>query len=152
VDHPIASVNQEFNALFIEGNSLGEIMLYGKGAGGMATGSAVMTDVMEVFINGRKYVGSCKEKNMPVNNIGLSPYYVRMEVLDSPGVLGQIAMIFGDYGISLDSVVQRARGLEIAPLVFITHDVVRDKLNRALREIEGKDYVVKIQSIIKVVR
>ncbi|OPL09736.1 MAG: hypothetical protein AVO33_00175 [delta proteobacterium ML8_F1] len=152
VDHPVASVNQEFNALFVEGNSLGEIMLYGKGAGGMPTGSAVMTDVMEILINGRKTIGSCKEKKMPIKNIGLSPYYVRMEVLDSPGVLGQIAMIFGEQGISLDSVVQRAKGSEVAPLVFITHDVKRECLDRALEEIEAREYVLKIQSILKVVR
>ncbi|MBN2260531.1 MAG: homoserine dehydrogenase [Clostridiales bacterium] len=152
IDHPIASVNNEYNALYIEGNSVGEIMLYGKGAGAMPTGSAVLSDVVDIVVKKSDYIGSCMAQNIVVKNIGFSAYYVRMEVLDLPGVLGQIAVAFGDYGISLDSVVQRARGGQFAPLVFITHDVERMKLNDALRTIASKEYVNEIQSIIKVVK
>jgi len=152
IDHPVASVNYEYNALFIEGNSVGEIMLLGKGAGAMPTGSAVLADVIDIIKKKKDYMGYDKAKNIIVKNIGLSAYYVRMEVLDKPGVLGKIAVAFGDYGISLDSVVQRARGGRVAPLVFITHEIERAKLNDALNTIENKEYVTEIQSIIKVVK
>ncbi len=152
IDHPIASVNNEYNALFIEGNSIGEVMLFGKGAGAMPTGSAVLADVIDVIKKNKDYMGNNNAKNIIVKNIGLSAYYVRMEVLDMPGVLGKIAVAFGDYGISLDSVVQRARGGRFAPLIFITHEIERMKLNDALKTIENKEYVTEIQSIIKVVK
>ncbi len=152
IDHPVASVNNEYNALFIEGNSVGEIMLYGKGAGAMPTGSAVLSDAIDIIKKKKDYMGHVKAENIIVKNIGLSAYYVRMEVLDKPGVLGKIAVAFGDYGISLDSVVQRARGGRVAPLVFITHEIERAKLNDALNTIENKEYVTEIQSIIKVVK
>ncbi|MEA3424421.1 MAG: homoserine dehydrogenase [Bacillota bacterium] len=152
VDHPIASVNNEYNALFIEGNSIGDVMLLGKGAGAMPTGSAVLSDVIDVIKKNKDYMGKKNAKNIIVKNIGLSAYYVRMEVLDMPGVLGKVAVAFGDFGISLDSVVQRARGGRFAPLIFITHEIERMKLNDALKTIENKDYVTEIQSIIKVVK
>jgi homoserine dehydrogenase len=151
VDHPIASVNNEFNALFVEGNVVGEIMLYGKGAGAMPTGSAVLSDLMDIIIKGRAYIGSNEVLDIPVDNIGKSAYYIRMEVKDQPGVLGKIAVAFGHHGISLDSVVQRAKGEKFAPLVFITHEIERKHLNDALEQIKSSDYVKRIQSIIKVV-
>jgi len=151
VEHPIASVNYEFNALFIEGNVVGEIMLYGKGAGSMPTGSAVLTDVIDITRKKNDYIGTCSAKDIVVNNIGRSAYYVRMEVVDLPGVLGKIAVSFGEQGVSLDSVVQRARGGKHAPLVFITHEIDRATLNAVLESIQKNNYVLEVMSIIRVV-
>lgn len=151
IDHPIASVNNEFNALYIEGNAVGELMFYGKGAGAMPTGSAVLGDVIEVVNKQVDYIGNSEIRPLKVDNIGRSPYYVRMEVLDSPGVLGKIAVSFGEQGISLDSVVQRAKGSQYAPLVFITHVINRKQLDDALKVIQNNNYVKEISTIIKVV-
>jgi homoserine dehydrogenase len=151
IDHPIASVNNEFNALFIEGNAVGEVMLYGKGAGALPTGSAVLADLIDLIKKGHDYIGSYRMDHIPVNNIGKSPYYVRMEVVDRPGVLGKIAVAFGEQGISLDSVVQRAKTGKFAPLVFITHEIERKALNQALEAIQSDGDVREILSIIKVV-
>lgn len=151
IDHPIASVNNEYNALFVEGNAVGEVMLYGKGAGAMPTGSAVLADLMDVIKKEKDYIGSYRVDHIPVNNIGKSAYYVRMEVVDRPGVLGKIAVAFGKKGISLDSVVQRAKTGVYAPLVFITHEIARGTLDEALEAIQKDGDVQEILSIIKVV-
>ncbi|WIF93960.1 homoserine dehydrogenase [Caminicella sporogenes] len=152
--HPLASVNNEFNALFIRGNAVGEVMLYGKGAGSMPTGSAVLGDVLSIIkaieADGIKNSNNNITSKLVVNNIGQSKYYVRLEVVDEPGVLGKIAINFGKYGVSLESVVQRARGEKTVPLVFITHETDREKLDKALEEISSFSVVDKIASILKV--
>lgn len=151
-DHPIAAVNNEYNALFVEGNSVGEIMLYGKGAGAMPTGSAVLSDLIDIVVKGKEYIKVNDFENIKINNIGESPYYVRLEVLDKPGVFGSVAMTFGEYNISLDSVVQRARGDMYAPIIFITHEIDRKSLNNALDEIKAMEFVKDVKSIIKVIK
>lgn len=153
--HPLAAVNNEFNALFVRGNAVGELMLYGKGAGSMPTGSAVMGDILEVSkIIDTTYQSSsiaASNKNS-LNTIGegISQYYVRVQVIDKPGVLGKIASTFGQYGVSLASVVQRARGEASVPLVFITHEVERQQLDNALKEIQSNHMVDSIASILRV--
>jgi len=153
--HPLASVSNEFNALFIRGNAVGELMLYGKGAGSLPTGSAVVGDILdvvkhiqnsgktgsEIITNGRKF---------NVIGEGRGAYYVRLQVIDKPGVLGKITTTFGKYGISLASVVQQGKGERVVPLVFITHQVERSKLNEALEEIRDFDIVKEVASILRV--
>jgi homoserine dehydrogenase len=158
-DHPLSSVNNEFNALFVRGNAVGELMLYGKGAGSMPTGSAVLGDVMEIgkrisekpsvsHVNKNEYTSSLVSVGE-----GLSEYYIRFQVKDQPGVLGNIATIMGEYGISLKSVVQRGKpGEKLVPLVFITHEVSRKNLNSALEKIKASDAIDEVASIIKVRR
>jgi len=73
-----------------------------------------------------------------------------LEVIDEPGVLGKIAITFGKHGVSLDSVVQRGRGGRTAPLVFITHEIERSQLDKALEEINSFSVVDQIASILKV--
>ncbi len=158
-NHPLASVNNEFNALYVKGNAVGELMLYGKGAGSMPTGSAVLGDVMEIGkrISEKPSVSHANKNEYKSSLIsvgeGLSEYYIRFQVKDQPGVLGNIATIMGEYGISLKSVVQRGKpGEKLVPLVFITHEVSRKNLNYALEKIEASDAIDKVASIIKVRR
>ncbi len=91
-------------------------MLYGKGAGAMPTGSSVLSDLIAIA----KKTPSMIEQDSAITleNRSLLKYYIRLEVIDEPGVLGKVATLLGDHGISLDSVVQRARGNKVAPLVF----------------------------------
>lgn len=156
-DHPLANVSNEFNALFVKGNAVGELMLYGKGAGSMPTGSAVLGDVLEIA----KRIGE-KPAKAPTNGNGLksslkgigegpSEYYIRFQVNDQPGVLGRIATILGEHGVSLKSVVQRGKpGETSVPLVFITHAVERSSLDGALKQIQAFDMVSAVASILKV--
>ena len=158
-DHPLASVNNEFNALFVKGNAVGELMLYGKGAGSMPTGSAVLGDVMEIGKRiSEKPSVSHANKNGYMSSLesvgeGLSEYYIRFQVKDQPGVLGNIATIMGENGISLKSVVQRGKpGEKSVPLVFITHAVERKNLDKALEEIQKSETINEVASIMKVKR
>ncbi|MDD3839020.1 MAG: homoserine dehydrogenase [Clostridia bacterium] len=153
--HPLASVNDEYNALFIHGNAVGDLMLLGKGAGSMPTGSAVMGDILDISKRmGTSYRSgnlNLVDKN-GLNTIGegKSKYYLRVMVEDKPGQLGKIASTFGKYGISLESVSQRAKGEDLVPLIFITYGVERSILDKALNEILENDIVQKVACILKV--
>lgn len=154
--HPLASVSDEFNALFIKGNAVGEIMLYGKGAGMLPTGSAVTADIAKTVkdINNGVYLKKPVANDMihiEYMGEGKGKYYIRMEAADSPGVLAKIAETFAKYDISLESVVQRGCAKNYIPLVLITHETQREKLDQALDAIIGYGNVVnEIASILKV--
>ncbi|MGI6190208.1 MAG: homoserine dehydrogenase [Clostridiales bacterium] len=158
-NHPLAAVNDEFNALFIKGDAVGEFMMYGKGAGSLPTGSAVMGDIMDIAaalperstnslsrLNG--FDGTSQE--LEINGEGFGEYYIRIEVVDRPGVLGKISTVFGKYGVSIASVVQHGRGEKVVPLILITHRVERKLLDQALEEIKKFDVVDEIASILRV--
>ncbi|KUK72250.1 MAG: Homoserine dehydrogenase [Clostridiales bacterium 38_11] len=151
--HPLATVKNEFNAVLLKGNAVGEVMLYGKGAGAMPTGSAVLGDIIaiakEKFGENKQPIHPSSTKYKIVNK-GYSQYYIRMDVVDKPGVLGYISNIFGKNNISLASVVQRYKHDLVAPLVFITHEVERKNIDDALQEVRTYSNVLKIASIITV--
>lgn len=151
--HPLSTVKNEFNAVFLRGNAVRELMLYGRGAGSLPTGSAVLGDVINVVKNESnvKIVENAKELKCKIANRAYKKYYIRFEVIDKPGVLANIASIFGKNNISLASVVQRQKnGNNTAPLVFITHEVERKNIDAALEEIKKYENVSKIASIIMV--
>ncbi len=153
--HPLAAVSNEFNALYVRGNAVGEVMLYGKGAGMLPTGSAVVSDIVKVIHDitiGHKPVEKKPQEDISINYMGegMGEYYIRMTAADNPGVLGKIANTFAKYGISIESVVQQGGDESYIPLVFITHMVQRENLDSALKEIEAFDIVQEIASIIKV--
>ncbi len=147
-DHPLASVNAEFNALFLKGNALGDLMFYGSGAGSMPTGSAVLGDIIDV-INGHAYP-RVPEISAVLNKSAIKRYYIRLEVVDEPGVLGKVAAIFGEHGISLESVVQRSKVSDVVPLVFITHETAQAKLEATIDELKAYDKVFEVASIMNV--
>ncbi len=151
--HPLSTVKNEFNAVFLKGNAVGELMLYGKGAGSLPTGSAVLNDIMSIVKNEKRIDGkdNIKSDKFKIVNKAYKKYYIRFEVIDKPGVLARIASVFGKNDISLASVVQRQKnGNNTTPLVFITHDVERKNIDNALKEIKNFDSVTQIASIIMV--
>lgn len=155
ITHPLAAVNDEFNALFVKGDAIGELMMYGKGAGSLPTGSAVVGDIMDVscaMMSGFRepYAYRNVREDLYINGEGEGEYYVRLEVVDQPGVLGKISTVLGNYGVSIASVVQRGRGERVVPLVLITHRVERKKLDLALEEIKKFDVVEEVASILRV--
>lgn len=154
--HPLASVNNEFNALFIKGNAVGELMLYGKGAGSMPTGSAVVGDVLEIAkIMGTDFspaisIPQCDDDAYQLIGEGLSKYYIHLCVEDKPGALGLITTAFGNNGISIESVMQRSRGEKFVPVIYILHECTRQQLDKTLESISKDSTVKEIKSILRV--
>jgi homoserine dehydrogenase len=158
-DHPIASVSNEFNAIFVTGNAVEDLMFYGKGAGPLPTGSAVMGDVIEIskaIAKGAAFDHHTESKAVKMLRYvgeGQNKYYVNMMVKDVPGVLGSISTTFGAFGIGVDSVLQLSKDANInreVPLIFILHEVTRARLDEALNKIRSSKFASEIKSIIRV--
>ncbi|RJQ30923.1 MAG: homoserine dehydrogenase [Actinobacteria bacterium] len=156
VSHPLAAVSDVYNAIFVEGDAVGEVMFFGQGAGGKPTASAVVGDIIDIagnIIDGRTGKMKCtcynKKQVMPVGQI-ISSYYLRMKVADKPGVLAKIARVFGDKQVSIGSVIQKGHGGKLADLVFITHQTKEKNLRAALMLINSLDEVSKTNNVIRV--
>lgn len=154
-NHPLASVSNEFNALFIKGNAVGELMLYGKGAGSLPTGSAIIGDVIEIA----KIIGTdfnpCisipeKNQNLQLSGEDSSKYYIHFRLEDKPGALGTITTAFGENGISIETIMQKSRGEQYVPVIFILHECTRQQLDKTLNQIVNYDAVKEIRSILGV--
>lgn len=155
VTHPLAAVNDVFNAVFIRGDAVGDIMHYGRGAGQMPTASAVMGDIIEI---GRNIMHSstgrigctCFENKaiMPINEMK-NQFYIRMDVKDRSGVLAGIAGVFGNNDVSLASVLQKSMSGDMAELIVITHKVNEQNLQDALTVLKGMSIVGRINNVIR---
>lgn len=123
-NHPLAAINGSHNAVFLQGDAIGEIMLMGPGAGGMPTATAVVSDIVSIAsTNEVGFMQSCSCYRSlpfyPAKDVH-SAFFIKMNVEDRSGVLAQIATTFGGHGVSIESMIQRGRGAE-AELVLITH-------------------------------
>jgi homoserine dehydrogenase len=154
--HPLASVHDVFNAIYIKGDAVGETMFYGRGAGGMPTASAVVSDIIDVARNithnaNSRILCTCftQKSFCPVQNTE-SPYYIRLLVSDKPGVLAAIAGAFGAQQVSLHSVIQKRKVNTSSELVLITYQVSDANLRLAINTISGMSVVNKVSSIIRV--
>ncbi len=153
-DHPLAAVRDAFNAVFVEGPHVGELMFYGRGAGGDATATAVVGDLVSVARNlraGTRGVGcTCfhEREVRPMADME-GQYYILTSVEDRPGVLAEIAGVFGRNGVSLKSMWQEGRGDE-AELVFITHRAREGAFQDAVAQIRGLDAVHEVRSVLRV--
>jgi homoserine dehydrogenase len=153
-DHPLASVRDENNAIFVHGDAVGELMFYGKGAGSLPAASAVMGDVIAIsrnVLNGGRMVGcTCfYQKRIKDMKEVISRYFMIFEVPDKPGVLARIAGIFGDNNVSIKSVIQHGMGGG-ARIVLITHAVQEASIQATVRGLEQLEDVNRIASIIRV--
>lgn len=155
--HPLASVNGVYNAIYVVGDAVGETMFFGEGAGSLPAASAVVGDLVEVARNLQTgcppLVGCTCTEHHPVLDIATlrSRYYIRLLVADKPGVLASTAKVFGDHGVSLGSVIQRAaEGTETAELVYVTHSALEADVRSALKEIDSYDTVHELSSMIRV--
>ncbi|HEX2063764.1 MAG TPA: homoserine dehydrogenase [Acidimicrobiales bacterium] len=152
--HPLASVRDSFNAVFIEGHAVGELMLYGRGAGGMPTASAVLGDLIDAAHNLRAG-GSGRTATVgraairPVDDLE-SQYYLNLDVVDRPGVLAAVAAVFGENGVSIRSMEQVGLGDE-ARLVFITHTACERDVQATLHGLRHLDVVDRVGSLLRVV-
>lgn len=155
-EHPLASVNDVYNAIFVRGNAIGEAMFYGRGAGSLPTASAVVADVIDIARDmqmdtfGRIHCTCYAQKSLcPVEETEAS-YYVRLLVDDEPGVLAAIATAFGNQKVSLKSVIQTRRCREKAEIVAITHRVRHKSLEAATVDLRRLAVVSEIRSVIRV--
>ena len=157
-NHPLASVNEAYNAVFVEGDAIGTSMLYGKGAGELPTASAVVGDVIaaaENVVNNTKGISGLRFFNnkvvKPISEITGS-YFLRMMVKDEPMVLAQIAEAFGKNNVSLDSVIQKQiENSGISEIVLITHEVKEQNIQNAMTKFADMDCVDSVVSVIRVI-
>ena len=155
-DHPLASVNDSYNAVFVRGDAVQDTMFYGRGAGELPTASAVVGDIFEIIRNmafgccGR--IGCTCYKELPIVPVEetYSKYFIRIRVEDRTGVLASIAAVFGNNSVSLEQVMQRRRKEDCAELVLITAAVKERHLRDALTILEGMSIVREISSVIRV--
>jgi len=154
--HPLAAVNDAFNAIFVTGDAVGETMFYGPGAGELPTASAVVADVIEVARNiqsnvtGRISCTCYEEKEIkPIGDI-TSKYYLRLIVKDEPGVLASIASVLGNQKVSIATVIQKRNVEDLAEVVLITHKVKEQNLQDALSIIKGMSITKDIANVIRV--
>lgn len=154
VQHPLAAVRDSFNAVFIEGSAVGDLMLYGRGAGGLPTASAVLGDVIDAAMNLRQgtHAAIGQFARIPIRSIDdlSSAFYLSVEVADRPGVLARVADAFGRHGVSIRSMEQEGLGTE-ARLLFITHLATERDVRATLRELRELDVVDRIGSVLRVV-
>ncbi len=151
--HPLAAVRDSFNAVFIEGEAVGELMLYGRGAGGMPTASAVLGDLIDAAHNLRAG-GTGRSPHpapVPLRSIDdlSSAYYLDLEVVDRPGVLSAVAGVMGDHDVSIKSMEQVGIG-EGARIVFITHGARERDVQACLAELRSLDVVARVGTLLRV--
>jgi homoserine dehydrogenase len=158
-EHPLASVRESFNAVYLEGERLGPLMLYGRGAGGDPTATSVVGDLIELARN--RAAGGLPSaihhsprgdggalRLQPIEELS-SQYYILMEVSDRPGVLAAIAGAFAEHDVSIKSVRQEGHGDE-AQLVMITHRAGERDLRACVRALEGIESVKTVRSVVRV--
>jgi homoserine dehydrogenase len=154
--HPLAGVNDVFNAIFLRGDAMNDIMFFGRGAGALPTGSAVVGDIIYEARNIRddnrgRVLCTCYNVAQPVPMPEVrTRYYIRIEVEDQPGVLGRIATTFGENGVSVASLVQKQLTDGGAEIVWLTHEVEERSMFSALTQIRALPVVHGISSLIRV--
>ena len=152
--HPLASVRDSYNAVFVEGDAVGSLMFYGRGAGGFPTASAVLGDVIDAAVNLVKgthgTIGSfARVPVVPIDETS-SQYLVGLDVEDKPGVLHAITGIFAAHGVSIRAAEQEGIGTD-ARLVFITHDARESDVQACLREFRDLGVVRRTSGLRRVI-
>jgi homoserine dehydrogenase len=154
-DHPLASVSGAFNAVFIEGERAGEMMLYGQGAGGNAAASAVLGDLIVAARHLRQGVSTPPaSRRVAVDIVAVdqlsSPFYLSMDVFDRPGVLASVAKVMGEHAVSIRWMEQKGLGDE-ARLIFLTHLAKEGDVAATVDALDRLDVVHHIGAVLRVV-
>ena len=154
--HPLASVNDSFNAVFVHGDAVDDAMFYGRGAGELPTASAVVGDIFDIARNlqyeccGR--ISCTCYKQLPIKAMDdiCSKYFLRMLVENEPGVLAAVTAVFGDRKVSIEQIIQKKKIEELAEIVVITEKVKELQVNGSLKAFEEMTAVKKVSSVIRV--
>jgi homoserine dehydrogenase len=164
-EHPLAGVREAFNAVFVEAEAAGELMFYGRGAGGQPTASAVLGDVIGVArhrVIGARGPGESAYADLPVRPMGqvLTRYHISLDVADRPGVLAQVAQVFAEHGVSIETVRQQLlpdredggapSGAPRAALVVVTHTATDAALAATVEALARLSVVDAVSSVMRV--
>lgn len=150
--HPLASVNDVFNAVYIYGNAVGETMFYGPGAGELPTATSVVSDLvtvvknMKLGTNGASAVAPYGQKQLKTDEEKYSKYFLRMIVADQRGVLAQVTQLFADHHISFRQIVQQPTTSGQAEIILITHTSSKADMDRVIEKMESIDIIEEVKS------
>ncbi|WPF67002.1 MULTISPECIES: homoserine dehydrogenase [unclassified Corynebacterium] len=152
-DHPLASVNGSYNAVFVEAEAAGRLMFYGNGAGGNPTASAVLGDLVGAArnkVHGGRAPGESTYANLPLADFGQVPtrYHIDMHVRDRVGVLAEISAVCAKNGISLRTVRQEERD-DAARLILLTHTASEESLDTTVEELSTLEDVLTVDTVIR---
>lgn len=152
--HPLASVREAYNAVFVEADSAGQLMFYGRGAGGSPTASAVLGDLVAVARNtlsGARGAGESAYADLRVRAMGevVTRYHISLDVADKAGVLAAVANTFSTHDVSIRTVRQEGHG-DDASLVVVTHVATDAALQAVVEELRGLDVVRAVASVMRV--
>ncbi|MEH2290602.1 homoserine dehydrogenase [Nostoc sp.] len=157
--HPLASINGVYNAILVEGEPIGQVMFFGPGAGAGATASAVTSDILNLVAVLKTNTAvtnpllACEHQEYcqiaPMADL-ITRFYARFLTNDQPGVIGKLGTCFGNYGVSLESIVQTGFQGELAEIVVVTHDVPEGNFRQALTEIRNLSAIESIPSLLRV--
>jgi homoserine dehydrogenase len=153
--HPLASVHGSYNAVFIEGEAVGQLMLLGRGAGGGPTSSALLGDLIDAAKNlhsGARgaTIGVLERRRIRPIDETSSQFYVSLDAADRPGVLAAISGVFGTHGVSIQSMQQKGQG-DDARLIFVTHLAREADMAATIREVRDLEVVERVGSVMRVV-
>jgi homoserine dehydrogenase len=154
VTHPLASVRESYNAVFVEGRAVGSLMFYGRGAGGSPTASAVLGDVIDAAVNLSQgthgAIGTFgKAVTLPIDETS-AEYLLSLDVADRPGVLHAVTGVFARHGVSIRAAEQEGNAPD-ARLVFITHEAKESAVQATMRELRELDVVRNIGGLLRVI-
>ena len=155
-NHPLATVNDSFNAVFVHGDAVDDAMFMGRGAGELPTAIAIMGDVIDsarnIIHNCTARIGCTCYKSIPIKNIEDTKckYFLRMQVSDKPGVLASVASVLGNNDVGIDRVIQKTKKNGLAELVVITDLVLEKNFRDAITIFNGMSMINEISSIIRV--
>lgn len=165
-EHPLASVNDVYNAILVEGDPIGQVMFFGRGAGAGPTASAVVSDILNIAAVLKANLAAlpsqqqaahpllaCSHQHYsaiaPVETV-VTRFYARFLTQDYPGVIGKLGTCFGNYQVSLESVVQIGIQDGLAEIVVVTHDVQEGNFRQALEEIRSLPTINSVSSVLRV--
>ena len=158
-DHPLASVQNEYNAVYVYGEAVGETMFYGPGAGSLPTATSVVSDLVAVMknlrlgVNGRSAVTPQYPRQLKDDSEKYAKYFIRLHVQDEVGVFADITTVFARYGVSFEKILQLpVKKNEVAEIVLVTHHSSYTNYEKILQELKDMSSVKQIKSSYRVER
>ncbi|AVQ97839.1 homoserine dehydrogenase [Oceanobacillus iheyensis] len=156
-DHPLADVKNEYNAVYVYGEAVGETMFYGPGAGSLPTATAVVSDLVTVIknmklgVSGHSAVKPRFKKELKTADKRLGQYYIRLHVKDEVGAFSTISSLFNTFNISFKRILQTpVKKHEVAEIILVTHQTSLETFNHSLHDLKNLDVVMEVKSYYKV--
>lgn len=155
-NHPLSAIKDSFNAVFLHGDAVDDVMFYGRGAGSLPTGSAVVGDLMDIARNMQYHctgrIGCSCFQQIPIKQMAdtRTSYFIRMKLEDRAGTLAALAGVFGSNNVSISMLVQKAKEGDTAEVVIVTYDVAEKQFMDSMTVISTMSMVKKVSSIIRV--